>query len=165
MRIICPFVTHSDPKNNRLNLQDATRDFVASIGGEFHFVGGNDYEYYALLKRVWSEQRTTAIVEHDVLPDLDAINSLAECVEWWCACPYYMGGQIAPGLGCTKFAAELMKMVPDLFDRVAALNMGDINPHTWVRLDVSIDMVLIQQLGYKVHCHEEHPVRHLKVYY
>lgn len=134
------------------------------LGGEFANVGGSDYSYFELFKRLWAEQKDFLIVEHDIVPNDAAIASLARCNHLWCGCPYPISGQMAAYLGFTRFKAGLQRRVPNLLDRVAGLVMGDIRPHSWYRLDMSIAQILTQEEGCKMHIHTRHPVGHLKTY-
>jgi len=73
--------------------------------------------YFELMKRLWAARETVVIVEHDVVVWPGGVDQLAQCSEPWCTLPYYCSvGWIIDGLGCTKFADELMTEVPEMFE-------------------------------------------------
>jgi hypothetical protein len=164
VRVVCPFVTREDRLNNRLNLQPQTAEIVRQLGGEFIDCSSSEYSYFAMFRDEWRKKQTFCIIEQDVVPTMKGIESLQRCNHLWCGCPYFIGGQYAVCLGCTRFDKQLMVRYPNLPEQVSALRQGDIPPTIWWRMDVNIAELLMKFLGHNVHNHSRHRANHLKVY-
>ena len=99
-------------------------------------VGGDDAAYWRLLARLWASGEDTTVVEHDMVPTVEALDSFDGCDRDWCAAPYpYVRGWVMPGLGCTRFRAPIMARHPDLLDVVARMCDETHPPRHWCRLD------------------------------
>lgn len=100
------------------------------------WVGGSDRDYFDLLDRTWRNGGTFTVVEHDIVPTVEALKSLNECGNDWCACSYpYLYGERTAGLGCTRFRSALIVRHPDLFEVVATMTDAGHPPMHWCRLD------------------------------
>jgi hypothetical protein len=137
---------------------EETSDAIAAAGFSpwvKRFVGGSDAAYFELLTELWAAGETFTIVEHDVIPNRDALVSLDDCSNVWCACPYpYLYGQPHVGLGCTRFRAELLTRHPDLMEVVAGMSDRTHPAKHWCRLDAWITNTL---RGRGEHRCETHP--------
>lgn len=124
-------------------------------------VSGGDDHYFNLLSTYWSRAQDLCVIEHDIVPTSETIDSLLTCPAPWCAAPYpYLHFPAYTGLGCTRFRAELMTDHPDLFAEVARMSNEFHPPRHWCSLDSFIQTVLSRRRVY-VHAHLDFPVRHL----
>lgn len=106
-------------------------------------VSSSEDAYWQLLSSLWADGQDVVIVEHDVIPDADAIEDLLDCPEPWCAQPYpYVYDRLNWGLACTMFTATAMKRVPDLWTHVAVMSDYLHPPLHWCRLDAWSHRVL-----------------------
>jgi hypothetical protein len=90
----------------------------------------DDDAYRRLMQRLWIDQETTVIVEHDILPWEGAVQELYFCPGSWCSCSYRLGGVhggvgIYHGLGCTKLSTKIMAATKGLWDK----------PYHWSLID------------------------------
>src|ERR1700733_7173190 len=90
-------------------------------------VGDSDSAYFDLLARLWKEQESFIVIEHDIIVTEAAIVGLIECPNTWCSCPYPWYDSLLHGLGCTKFDQQIMQEFPLLFDEIATVS-NDIHP-------------------------------------
>lgn len=92
-----------------------------------------DDAYYALLATSWGRGEPFLIVEQDIEIHETVVPELSTCPEPWCLFPYpgpagAIGDPlIYSSLGCTRFSAELMWLLPDLLKALPS--------HDWWRLD------------------------------
>lgn len=125
----------------------------------------NDFSYFDLLSRLWGEEETFVIVEHDVVPWPGAIAEILSCSESWCAFPYRLSFSpgYTPALGCTKFSAEIQKQTPGAWERLAeGLDFScQEDPRHWLGLDGRIGLVLGSMIGKAWPHRHEPPVTHL----
>lgn len=155
MRIVVPF---TDLK------AETRRALLAHADGhelDFVFVGESDTAYCELLQAVWAEGKAFAIVEHDIVIGPATIPGFDSCPEPYCAAPYAWTTQVGPALGCTRFRTELLDLVPDAMEQVAAMpsNWGAAGHHR--QLDVFLmRRVLRDRHGLQPHVHLP-PVEHL----
>lgn len=107
--------------------------------------------YRRLLRDLWNEQTTVVMVEHDIVPWPGAIEELAGCMGLWCSCAYRLGGGygVYHGFGCTKISADLMRLVPHVWDE----------PGSWDVLDQRL-WFAAREAGQEPHPHRP-PVIHL----
>jgi len=109
--------------------------------------------YWELLAALWGDRRDFILVEHDVVPDLAALEDLEDCDRRWCAQPYrYLHGQLNWGLSCTRFRRAAMDATPDLWARVAVMSDHLHGPKHWCRLD-AWSYRLLNQAGVQRHDH------------
>lgn len=148
------------PATDRSPHLGAVRDALnaAGVAHEVHLCHG-DTGYWRLLAALWARAETFVIVEHDVVVDAGTIVELADCGREWCAAPYpYLSGTIV-GLGCTKFAAALIRRVPDAVERAGALTDAGHPARHWCRLDAWMQRAL-RDSGEFLHF-DHTPVGHL----
>ena len=111
VRVICPYTP--------AGLRDATRQALEALGGpvEMVDVSATDHAYAALVAGLWAAGDTFLLVEHDMIPTLEAVTAMQECRRWWCANPYpvnHQQGETIEGLGFTRFRAQLLAAEPDV---------------------------------------------------
>lgn len=149
------FVPHVQIKPDTRKALDA-----AAMPWQGVYVGDDDAAYFDLLAHLWATGDDFAIVEHDIVPTPEALESFASCEADWCACPYpYLYGELAHGLGCTRFRSAPMERHPDLFDVIALMADAGHPPKHWCRIDAWMFRTLTAR-G-ETRC-ENHPqVRHL----
>lgn len=117
--------------------------------------------YWQLLSQLWSGGEDFCLIEHDIVPHAGVLPAFVDCPEPWCtfAYPYDRFG-LYHGSGCARFRHALMRLEPDLLERVAETNGGELHPPKhWCTLDAFIQMHLGAR-GYAQHRHEP-PVTHL----
>jgi hypothetical protein len=113
----------------------------------------DDESYWRLLARYWRRGNAFVVVEQDVVPTREQIDTLWACSEEWCAYPYNMNGIVSPALGCTKFSASLL-------ERTAGLLDGILRQHRhWQSLD-SMIIGELHRRRFTEHVHDP-AVRHL----
>jgi hypothetical protein len=142
------------------NLHPATKQILDSYGGiDLEYVElDSKFGYWKLMKRLWSEGRTTIIVEHDIVPWPGAIEELWDCPCSWGTFSYKMnigeaqGIGVSHALGCAKLTDRLMAAVPDVWEE----------PATWDKLD-QILFWAARGEGREPHLHRP-PVIHLHDY-
>lgn len=154
MKLVVP---HTDlhPETYR-----ATRDWPDV---EYVYVGEDDYAYGRLLKRLWREGESFALVEHDVLPHPDTLARFALCDRWYCSAPYEWTTHVGVTLGCTKFGREGLLAYPDAAEIACRIpsNYGDGTGGHWKQLDVFLQAAVLRDLySEQPHAHLP-PVRHL----
>lgn len=117
--------------------------------------------YWDTLRRLWEDQQTVIVLEGDKFPAPGALQALWACDQSWCSYPVPMraAGDAAPypSLACTKFAAPVMRQVPDLMQWVGELDLG-LGVREWSRLDMAIAGLLQPLLT--CHMHEPGQVEH-----
>src|ERR1035437_518041 len=141
-RIVVPFVSGRLRGATRAAVPDAT--FVRMV---------DDQSYWRLLCRYWKLGHAFVIVEQDVVPTREQIDTLWVCPEEWCAYPYDMNGIVSPALGCTKFGSALLERTAELPDAI-------MEPHRhWQSLDAMI-IGELHRRRFAEHVHQPN-VRHL----
>ena len=131
-----------------VNLTAATAAALDAAGRPWRAVdvSASVDEYWRLLYRLWLAGDEFAIVEHDIAPGVDALDSLDECLGDWCACPYlYVHGQPHAGLGCARFRTPLIGRHPDLMTVVAEMSDEGHPQRHWCRLDAWITNTLTRR--------------------
>lgn len=113
LRIVVPFVP------GRLNR--FTKAWGENREAEFRDVSCDREAYFRLLAELWADGRAFMVVEHDNVPPAGAVEQLAACPEPWCGYAYIYDPvrALAPlegELGCTRFSAGLLRMVPQLIE-------------------------------------------------
>jgi hypothetical protein len=117
-------------------------------------VSASSDAYWNLLNDLWQKGETFILVEHDILPWPGALEELWQCPGLWCANSYDQRGiGIYHSFGCTKFSAELIRRLPDVWSRIG---------HHWSRLDSEFEWQACQA-GLRPHPHRP-PVIHLHDY-
>jgi hypothetical protein len=110
------------------------------------YVGESDFEYGILLEQLWSAGETFMLVEHDIVIHEGLVEEFAACPEEWCSSPYtYFDQPVTTsggGLGCTKFAAELMARWPEMMAQANALSYPNHPNGHWCTRDVAIYQLL-----------------------
>jgi hypothetical protein len=134
---------------------------AAVPGARWEDVSADDEAYWRLLDGLWAAREPFVIVEHDIVPDVAALDSVWACSEPWCACGYkFENFGLIYGLGCTKFGAGAMALVPDALERVAQMDpTPEHPPRHWCSLDSRLAAVL-GRAGLRQHKHG--PVTHLR---
>ena len=92
---------------------------------ELVYTGPDDFGYWRELKARWTGESDLVMVEQDIGIHADVLPGFASCDEPWCAFPHYMRPEhppIAMDLGCTRFSAQLQRLVP--LEAVAAAHMN-----------------------------------------
>ena len=126
------------------------------------YVGGSDSAYFELLARLWHMRESFIVVEHDVIVTEAAIAGLIECPNTWCSCPYPWYDRTLHGLGCTKFDAQIMQDLPELFDVIAS-DTNDLHPAKhWCNIDARMRRYLNSYMR-NDHLHTT-LVKHLRPY-
>lgn len=164
MLVVIPFVAGM--------LAVETEALGTRLGAGFVDVGDDGEAYYRLLSRLWAEGEAFAIVEHDILPEEQVLDSMLTCSQPWCAAAFPQllrltraNGEPVPrlqlaltwALGCMRFEAALLRSHPDAMERA-----GTISRH-WSALDKALLHVVLkderQVAGPHLHYGE---VRHLR---
>lgn len=134
------------------------------VESETVYVGGHPEHYFAFLRERWATGKTFVVVEHDVVLTSEALRGLLACKEPWCAVPYpYLGG-LYYGLGCMKFAEDLIRKVPDALAQVGRIGHGTQThpPRHWCNLDSRLQAVLTTHGASRLHRHvNAQPLVHL----
>ena len=93
--IVCPFTG--------TGLRAETREAVPDA--QFVNVEVDEFAYWRLLCDLWAKGETFILVEHDIVPTREQIDTLWACPEEWCGSPYDMDGITTTAFGFVKFAA------------------------------------------------------------
>lgn len=126
---------------------------------------GDDTAYWRLLAMAWRESGDLVIVEQDIVPPLDGIESMARCPRRWCTCVYEIahGTWLDSGLGCVKFSARAKHHYPALMDRVGYIDNDGSPAKDWHRLDTRVSLVM-HQLDYLPHSRGHGKAQHMHDY-
>lgn len=110
-----------------IKLHPATEAALEPYGDRVQYVEVSDYgAYWELFSSLWARGDDFIVIEHDIEPRPDTIESFDACPAWWCTAPYPYRER--PGsawgtenvveawgsLGCVRFRAELIREVPEL---------------------------------------------------
>jgi hypothetical protein len=109
-----------------------TRDALRLDSPAYVWVGGDEGQYWRLVRGLWESGRAFAIVEHDVVPPPGAVAEMWACPQDWCAFPYPVGDIVTTALGCTKFEAAIIERHPMLVGAIPE------NGRDWHSLDASV---------------------------
>jgi hypothetical protein len=91
----------------------------APSNAEWFDVSEDRYAYWRMMCEVWADGEGFLVVEHDVVCRPDILVQIEACPEPWCAFPYddmchwECMEAWSNTLGCTRFATELVRAVPD----------------------------------------------------
>lgn len=144
MRVICPFT--------RLSAETHAALDDSGYRWEPRDVSGSDTAYTELLAGLWAAGEAFAVVEHDVVPPPGALAELEVCPEPWCVFPYrYQHGTHA-GLGCARFSAALLAVVPDAVGETLSESDAVHPAGHWCNVDDRLSRVL-QRHGFTRHRH------------
>jgi hypothetical protein len=125
--ILCPYT----------DLRPETKTALAGYDVTFVDVSGGDDWYFWALQGAWHRGAGILVVEHDIVPSPGAIEWLQECACDWGGVPYQVGLNIGSWLGCVRFSPEIMRRVPDAFDRMERTHWqsldGQLLPYLWLR--------------------------------
>ncbi len=127
MRVVVPYT----------NLRNETRAAIEASGWDYDpiDVSSDDEAYWRLLRDLWAAGETFCIVEQDIVVKPETLDGLAACTEWRCAAAYPYFNGLYPGLGCTRFSAELLSSVPGAIEEIGSWS-DEIHPlRHWCRLD------------------------------
>lgn len=160
----------TDRSYGAVGLQPEVEEFVMLCGGEFFDCAGDDFAYARHFNGWWTqaliEDESFIVIEHDVLPTFEAVQSLIDCPQMWCGVTYPIWERPAVFLGCTKFSAQMVRALPGL----PQLLVDETKPwgiaaplQRWKALD-GVLMLALQDQGFRIHAHDEHPARHLRTY-
>ena len=113
-------------------------------------------EYCDLFMRLWEQQESFVVIEHDIVIEESTISKLENCPRPWCGYTYSnAGGDNFAFLGCTYFEARIMKRYPHAIEEASQLRTdSNIEPGHWVRLDSCISRTLAK---YRYRIHEHNP--------
>lgn len=124
-------------------------------------VSSSPYAYFGALLEWWARGKTFAVIEHDIVCRPDVVESFEDCPEPWCVFGY--DSMCHPEcqeawrnqLGCTRFRAELMEVVPGA--------MADLPPDTWDWHNVCDGLgANLRRAGFTHHWHYP-PVHHFQM--
>ncbi len=94
-------------------LAPSTRAAVDASGLSATYVDTSEHDgYYRLLRDLWGQGTDFILVEQDVVPDPEALRSIAACESDACGSPYPVGNIWGSFLGCARFGAALMRRYP-----------------------------------------------------
>ena len=118
-------------------------------------------EYCDLFKRLWKQQASFVVIEHDIVIRESTISKLANCPRPWCGYTYSnAGGGNFAFLGCTKFDSRIMKRYPLAIEDASQIRTdANLPPGHWVRMDSCISRTL-EQYRYRIHEHNP-PLQHM----
>lgn len=142
MRVVVPYT----------RLHPITKQVLDSYGFPvwYQHLDGDD-SYRKLLQYLWQGGETVVLIEQDVVPWPGAIEELHGCCGLWCSCSYLYNGCLSlfHMLGCVKLSADLMRLLPELWDE----------PGHWSTLDTRLYHAAMAK-GEVAHPHRP-PVIHL----
>jgi hypothetical protein len=138
MRVVCPYTP--------AGLRDETRAALAGLGRPVDMVdvSGADTAYADLVEGLWAAGADFLLVEHDMIPTVEAVERMERCGQWWCACPYavnHQAGEEIIGFGFTRFRAQLLTAEPDAA-LAAGRWQGQWPPRHWACIDSRLARVL-----------------------
>ena len=143
MNLIVPYaVGHADP---RRTLQAGTRAVGEKFCARFVLMT-TDTSYWELFEELWAAEDDFVVVEQDVVPTDELIQSMWECREPWCSTEL---GQ----LGCVKFGS-IRQQIPDLMARASK----KVPSHSFELVDSGLTLVLVSELGLSPHLHHPSPI-------
>jgi hypothetical protein len=120
-----------------VQLRPETRAALEGENALFVDVSGRDDDYYTLLSALWYRGEGMLVVEQDIVVAPGTIAALRECPSDWCGFSYQVGLNIGSWLGCVRFSPEIMKRVPDAFDRMERQHWqsidGQLLPYLWLK--------------------------------
>lgn len=135
--VIVPFVPRFLRAQTRAAVPDA----------RFIDVSADHRAYWRLLHDLWTESERFIIVEHDIVPTPEMIESLWNCPSDWCAHPYRMDDIVTTAFGLVAFGPRLLRGTSDLLERI-------LDQHrVWSGLD-SVVIAELHRRGYAEHVHE-----------
>lgn len=163
MRVIFPYVLEGEKDVECLGLlQERIHGFIkrTNVPIALDAVTVDSYHDYShLLEEMWDRDEDIIIIERDIVIHSKVLDTFLACPEDWCAFPYLQsGGEMGPGLGCTRFRRNRPRGIMPYARKWLADHTGQ-NPYHWTQQD----RVLFSELtrhGCKVHVHEP-PVTHL----
>ena len=152
MRVVVPFT--------RLRAETVAALEMHAVGHqvEYRDVSKDDEAFWRLWKEIWADGETFAIIEHDIVIHETVLEQFDGCGEPWCTFgyPYEIFKNMSEpyhGTGCTRFRAEVMQAIPDLWDTVAERE-GLFHPRRhWCSLD-GFSQLELWQAGFHGHRHE-----------
>lgn len=148
MRVLVPFT------DLRLETKEALDRYGRDHDVVYCDVSGSDTAYCELLALEWSRGETVAVIEQDIVVGRETLDGFEACPRPYCAAPYPWTVAVGPALGCTRFGASLLAMVPDAMERVAARPTNWGPPGHWRQLDVALlGWILRDEEGLQPHVH------------
>lgn len=130
-------------------------------------VSGSPTDYWDAIKERWTGEDDLVTIEQDIEIHGEVLPSFIKCRQHWCSFAYFLRvGQmdcpLPESLGCTRFSAELQRMVP-------ASLIADRHP--WFGLDITMNLALrkhaaslcppnIRRDGGELHAHVHGLVNH-----
>jgi hypothetical protein len=127
---------------------------------------GPGEEYFELFVELWRAGDDFALVEHDVEVHAGVLAELEACEHSWCGHSYTVfWGDLwdrygVPGLGCTRFRAELLAELPEVPDLVAVYEEPNHPPRHWMTLDAAVAQVLRGPFRQVPHRHRPNVAHH-----
>lgn len=125
-------------------------------------LSGSQFNYWELVRQLWSEKRDFVLVEHDIVPPPEFMSGFASCPEPWCVHDYRVHAGLIyesygnPGaFGCVRFRSEIMETAPDA--------LSCLTDRTWSHLDGLVADAL-RARGFRTHAHEP-AATHLHEYF
>lgn len=147
MRIVVPYTRLSVPVLAALDATGRPHELVEMT---------DDEAYWRLLRDLWSDAETFAIVEHDIVVHPTVFDELDACPEQWCGFPhlYVCGGESGYyGLGCVRFRASLLQAVPDAMEQVGEMSDAIHPMRHWCTLDKWLQAEVLPRAGMGRHHH------------
>jgi hypothetical protein len=144
------------------NLKKETKEALDQTGFEWTpvDVSNSETDYWNFLNDLWDQKKTFVVVEHDIVANKAAIESILECPHPWCAASYpYFTGEYA-GLGCTKFEGWFLEQYPGAFKETAEMEDTDHPKKHWCRIDQWL-WVVLNSKGFNRHIHWNVGVNHI----
>src|SRR5439155_1328245 len=121
--------------------------FGEKLGARFVLMA-TDTSYWELFEELWMADRDFIVLEQDVVPTEELIQSMWQCTKPWCNSEL---GQ----LGCVKFGS-IRQQIPDMMARASRT----VRSHWFELLDSGVHLVLCREEGLSPHVHGPVP-RHL----
>jgi len=165
MNVMCCF-TDLRPETER-----AVKSFAPDA--LFADTSGSATAYWEAIKSHWAGVEDLVVIEQDIVITADVVPSFKDCSELWCSYKYFGPkhlGYLSRSLGCTKFSAELQRLVSveDILDSVfraepgvKVVNVSDAGDPEWHVVDVTISSAMDRR-NIEPHVHGE--VEHLHDY-
>lgn len=144
MKIIVP--------HTRAGLKRETREALLPLSPLFYTLEG-DAAYHDLIAALWDAREDFLVVEQDVVPSPEDVQSLLACPQPWCAFAYdYPPFGLYAGLGCARFRSVVMKRWPQAMRFCALLSDEKHSRKHWCRVDGMLKQYL-QERGVQQHIH------------
>lgn len=152
MKLVVPY-TDLKPATLR-----ATRSYP---GAEYIYVGGDEYEYSALLRELWADGESFLLCEHDMEPTREQIDHMLTCPNGLCCGVYEWTTCVGPALGFTRFRADFIATYPHVMEIASRIPSNYGKPGHWKQMDVWVMAAVLRDFYNEQPCCHLPPVRHL----